>query len=289
MAPTRTAAGGMEPALLSSVAGDAEALLDAGRRFAVSPPVTNPDGSVTHFLGDGVKAHTVPGVDKVLPAHVAQAETMIEEASFVGYVTAYKSATAIARASLAQRSIVAVLDYHGRAREGVDAAVPGHGSHVVTLNCPFDLDYAKWRGMFGKPHDQKQFAEFIEDSIHTIGAPPAADLLEAVADLRIERAVRFKSARNDRNGNISFAYEEIDGERVSGGEVTLPDHVEIVVPIFQGGPLQQLTAKLRFAMDKGVVAFRLVVPGLDKIERDAFRAIGARVGEATGTPVFYTA
>ena len=73
------------------------------------------------------------------------------------------------------------------------------------------------------------------------------------------------------------------------GKLELPDHVEVVVPIFQGGNPVQLTAKLRHRMDKGVVAFSLIVPSIDVKEREAFRAIGEAVAKDTETPVFYVA
>jgi len=279
---------------IETTIGDVALLLDRGRDSAVAAPIANADGSVTHFVGKDVHPVTVPALNPVLPEFVSQQETMVEPASFAAYITQFKSPTAICRASLGKNSIVAVLDYHGRARENDSkAAVPGRSAHTVTLLCPFDLDYARWRPVFqGKQtFDQSELARFLEDMIHTIGAPPAGDLLDAIADLEIVRHVHFKSARNDRNGNINIAYQELDDENVAGrdGSLTLPDHVEIVVPIFQGGNPVQLTAKLRHRMDKGQVAFSLIVPSIDVKEREAFRAIGDGVAKDTDTPVFYVA
>lgn len=52
---------------------------------------------------------------------------------------------------------------------------------------------------------------------------------------------------------------------------------------------QVLEARLRYSMDKGQVAFRFVVPGIEKAERDAFRSFGEHVREKTGVPVYYVA
>lgn len=277
------------PLELDATTADVEALIRYGRDSAVAPPVTNPDGSITHFLGKDVQRVVVPAVNPVLPTFVAQSETVVEPASFIAYITDFKSPTAICKASLKTNSIVAVLDYHGRAREAGEAAVPGRGAHQVVLQCPYDLDYAKWKKAFSTPFDQKQLAEFIEDMIHTISRPAAADLLEAIGDMKIDRAVRFRSARNDRNGNVAFTYEEVDVEHPDSGVLTLPEHIQIVVPIFQGGISQAFEVRLRFRMDKGVVTFLLSVPGLDKEEREAFRRIGEEVREKTATQVYYVA
>lgn len=274
----------------AQVRGDVEVALDEQRNAYVGEPIALPDGSQMVFHAVGMSAERLPALNPVLPEFVTQQETVVEPASFEDYVRDYKSETAICRASLGQNRIVAVLDYHGRARiDDRTAAAPGRCAHTATLLCPFDVDYAKWREVFGNPLDQQELADFIEDVMHTIAEPAAADLLEAIGDLRIDRAVRFKSGRNQRNGTIQFVYEEVDADRPAEGTVTLPDTIKLIVPIFQGGNPQVLEAKLRYSMDKGKVAFRIVVPGVEKAERDAFRSIGEHVREATGTPVFYVA
>ncbi len=276
--------------LLTGGFPDLATLLAAGRDTSVSEPVENDDGSVTYFLGEGVRAHNQVSLNPKLPAQVAQAEVFVEPKSFADYITMFKSSTAICRASLGSRKIDAVLDYHGQARSGdAEHATPGRCKHVVTLNCPFDVDYAKWRAVLGKFITQEAMINFIEDLIHTIAEPAAAVLTEAISDVEIERMVKFKSKRNDKNGNLTVGYEEKDGESTRSGEFSLPDHVIIVVPIFQGGNPQQLTAKLRVRMEKGEFGIGLSVPGLENIEREAFRSIGESVRKDTDTPVFYAA
>lgn len=272
--------------------GDVEVALEAVSETFVSDSFPTANGGEVIFVGKNLRTEHFDPLDKVLPARVTQSETLVEPASFIDYITQFKSTTAVCRASLSQNSIVAVLDYHGRARETGDGAVPQPLSHTVTLKCPFDLDYAKWRAAFGKGLNQQDFAELLEDMVHTIAEPAVADLIEAINDLKIDRAVRFKSGRNDRNGTVQITYEEVDVEGGAGGasgRINLPQEVKIVVAVFQGADLVEIVAKLRYRMDKGNVAFILAVPGLDKIERDQFRRIGEKVRTDTNTPVFYAA
>lgn len=272
--------------------GDVEVALDAVSGTYISKPHKLPNGGEVIFIGDGMKAEHVAPLDPILPARVTQSETVVEPASFIDYITQFKSSTAICRASLGRNNITAVLDYHGRARESGDGAVPQPLSHTVILQCPFDLDYAKWRAVFGKGLGQQAFAELLEDMVHTIADPPVAELMDAINELKIDRHVRFKSGRNDRSGTVQFIYEEVDTEgkpSAASGRLSLPQEVKIVVSIFQGGDLVELIAKLRYRMDKGEIAFILAVPGLDKVERDQFRRIGEKVRADTNTPVFYTA
>lgn len=272
--------------------GDVEVALDAVAGTFVSQPLATPDGGEVVFIGKELRTERFVSLNPILPDRVTQTETVVEPASFIDYVIQFKSTTAICKASLSRNNIVAVLDYHGRAREAGDGAVPQPLTHSVTLQCPFDLDYAKWRAAFGKGLNQQDFAELLEDMVHTIAEPAVADLMEAINDLKIDRAVRFKSGRNDRNGTVQITYEEVDvegGASGAAGRINLPQEVKIVVAVFQGGDLVEIIAKLRYRMDKGNVAFILAVPGLDKIERDQFRRIGEKVRTDTNTPVFYTA
>lgn len=271
--------------------GDIAVLLEEGRKHAVHTAVaTAEDGSTIHFIGKDVQAFKVPAVNPVLPDAVKQTEVLIEPDSFKDYLIKFASPTAICRASEKLRTITAVLDYHGQARSGDrETARPGLSQHVVTLNCPWDVDYEKWRKVLGTFLEQELMIAFLEDMIHTISEPAAADLLEAMSDIEISRSVKFKSKRNDKNGNLTIGYEEVDEGGARSGEFTLPDHISIVVPIFVGGNAIQLVAKLRVRMDKGVLGIGFAVPGLEKLEREAFRSIAEDVRKATATPVFYVA
>lgn len=277
---------------LDACRGDVEVALDAVAGTLVSQRFPLANGGERIFVGKDLRTELLPALDLVLPQRVTQAEVVVEPASFIDYITLFKSTTAICRASLTKNSITAVLDYHGRARETNDGALPQPLTHTVTLQCPFDLDYAKWRAVFGKGLNQQDFAELLEDMVHTIAEPAVADLMEAINDLKIDRAVRFKSGRSDRNGTVQITYEEVDTEGATGGtsgRINLPQEVKIIVSVFQGGDLVELVAKLRYRMEKGNIAFILAVPGLDKVERDQFRRIGEKVRTDTSTPVFYTA
>lgn len=270
--------------------GDVDAVLAELGEHYVSHAFPDENGGVVLFVSERLKREELKALNPKLQDFVTVTETVVEPASFKDYLTAYKSETAICRASLSRNEIVAVLDYHGRAREGDrKSALPQRCAHTATLKCPFDLDYAKWRQVFDKPLNQGQLGTLLEDLVHTIAEPAVADLQEAIDELRIDRSVKFKSKVNRRNGTVQLTYEEeeADGEN-GGGRVSLPENIAIVLSIFQGGELVRLDAKLRYAMDKGLVSFRIVVPGLDKIERDQFRRIGEDVRGSTDTPVFYT-
>jgi hypothetical protein len=268
-------------------------IIDKARELFVSDPIARPDGSAVVLASEGLKLHELPALNPALAEFVKQTEEIVEPISFIDYLIQFASKTAICRASLGKHRIDAVLDYHGRAREGErDPAVPGRSAHVATLLCPFDVDYAKWRPLLTGDQvlPQKKFVEFLQDMIHTIRHPAASDLIEIAQDLSIDRIVRFRSAVNDRSGNVRFTFDEQDeGGGPHNGEFTLPEHVDLVLPIFQGGDTYELQPRLRYRMEGGNLVLGLKLPGIETKEREAFRKIGETVREKTKVPVFYVA
>lgn len=103
--------------------------------------------------------------------------------------------------------------------------------------------------------------------------------------MSVQWASKFKSARNLRNGTVQFIFAESEAPLV----VKLPEIITIVTPVFQGGNPQTIDVRLRYGLDRGSLAFKLVLTGAEKLERDAFRSIGERVRTDTATPVFYAA
>lgn len=288
MADDKTSKNLTFPLDVSSLPADVFELISMGGEILVSDPVSRPDGGVTYFIGKDIKEATIPALNPVLPDFVSQAETFVLPDSFIAYLTKFKTDTAIVRAVPTASKFVAVLDYHGDARKDArESAVPGRCAHIATLMCPWDPDYAKWRGIFDKHIEQGDLLEFIEDVIHTIGAPLAGDLIDAISNVELDRETKFKSVRNLRNGTIQLTYAE--SERGSTAVVAMPDTITVITPIFQGGMALQLEVKLRYHLEKGVLMFKLALPGREKIERDGFRTIGDDVQASTSTPVLYAA
>lgn len=267
--------------------GDVEAAIRDVRDHFMSSPIVTPDGGSVVFHALGITAHRIAPLDTVLPSRVSQLETVVEPASFVEYVNRFKSLTTINKASLSRNSIEAVLDYHGQSG-GKGNGVPQANTHRATLNCPFDVDYAAWKKRFGEGLSQLEYAEFIEDMLHTIAKPAGADLLDAISDLKVDRGIKFKSGLNQANGTVKLTYEEEDATG-SGGSVSIPQEIVIVCPVFQGTDAIQITAKLRYRLDRGTIKFVIAVPGIAKLEREEFRKIGESIRAETETPVFYTA
>lgn len=256
--------------------------LEHVRNFFVSEPIDTPNGGFAIFAADssgGMQKHTFDPLTPLISPAIAAKQTVNDPASFIEYVELFKGNGTVAFASTGSRSITANLDYHMAA----DAA--GRDKHSVTLQCDLDPDYTTWRAAFDKLYAQERFADFLEDMLHTIARPAAADLLDAIRHVEIDRAIKVKSKIRQQDGTVQINYEEIDGQ--AQGHFILPQQVIIVVPVFNGTSPVTITANLRYVMEKGVIMFKLVVPGLTKIERDEFRKIGEEIAASNEIPVFY--
>ena len=254
------------------------------RRALVSEPIGLDDGGTVYLAGSEIKTIKIEPLNPVLPDRVAAAETVVEPHSFIEYINRFKTPTAIARASLTRNTITAVLDYHAPTdhQQGVYPE-PQPLRHTVTLTCPYDVDYLSWKEKFQSEEgmDQRDLAAFVEDMIHTITAPAAADLLEAITDLHVDRQVKLKSGIRQSNGTVLLNYEEEDNATPKGGSATLPQFLMVSVPVFQGTPPVELKVRLRYRLDRGNIGFTLSVPGLDKLERE--------LAAGTAIPVYYVA
>ncbi len=234
----------------------------------------------------------VEPLDKPLPDRITASETFIEPDSLIAYIEAFRRPEMIAKASLSNRTIVVVLDYHTPVEtpEGGTLTLPaevGAGTHKATLDCLFDPDFAKWKALFDKPIPQEAFGDLVEDMIHTIADPAAAELITAVRDIEIDRVSKIKSKINKRDGTTNLILEEVDTAKTTS--YSIPTAVTLAVPVFQGGPLVGIMCYLRYSIDQQGLKFKLVPPGLEKTIRDEFRRIAEEVRRDTSVPIYYTA
>lgn len=268
-----------------------EATIKLIRETFVSEPINQQNGSQVIFAANGLQRHEIAALNPTLPDEIAGALTFIEPASLIGYTNLYKRSSAICLAYPGALAFIVRLDYHTPNSGELVEAGPATNKHTAQLDTPYDPDYAKWKQVFGTLIPQESFATFIEDMAHTIITPDAGRLQEIVLDLQVHRNVAFKSAINQRDGTAKLQFEEEDanGGATSQGDIILPSSIVLTMPVFQGGQPIEITAKLRYRLERGVLRFLIVPPGLEKIERDEFVAIGDTIKEACDIPVFYSA
>lgn len=177
-------------------------------------------------------------------------------------------------ADIDRGTVTAVLDDHANNIQ------PGWRSHTVRLALQGDPDWTAWNQYDNKLLSQVLFAEFLEQQMHTIIRPAAADIYEVATSLQAKRAITFASSARTKNGDIQFTYDE-QTKATAGqkGQVEIPDEFVLRLAPFAYTAPVELTAKLRYRIEDGAlkIGYKLLRP--QEVRRDAFSAI---VGEIRG-------
>lgn len=273
----------MDDAIFSS---GVEAAINAGKGLVSPVPINLPNGGTGYIVPDGFKLEQLAPIDAVL-TRVKAAPRFDDRDSFVDYVNRFKSDATVVFADLAGNRMTAIIDYHAAAVEGVSK--PDYNAHRATHPCPWSLDWARWRAIDGKDMKQAELGRFLEEMLHTIASPDGAGLLEIAAELKVDRAVKFKAGTRLQNGTVSLAYEEEDTTSGKNGKITIPDLITVVAPVFMGGDAASFKARLRYNINRGDLTFKIDIMNRVDGEQQAFQGVVDHVRSATSQPVFYGA
>lgn len=282
---------------------DTETLADAVARIVrnhIRPEVVTvkgqkgcPDTEVL-VLPDGhggLKAHSVkpfldPYRDK--PERRNGTAKLTDLDSLIGHVTRFKDAGS-ALFAIDNRdapAIVAVIDYHP---EGAESD-PRFGTHRARYDFPISDEWEAWRGVDGRALNQIDFAEFLEDRIVDVMAPPQfltasnapedepdedADkrlldlvskiggkvcgpsrLMELAKGLRIHDQQTVKEAVNTTTGEVQIQFEA-EHRDDNGKPIQVPNLFLLAIPVFRTGALYRVPVRLRYRLRAGRITWSL--------------------------------
>lgn len=175
----------------------------------------------------------------------------------------------------------------------VRAEIDGHGTedagwrqHVVTLRLPASTDWREWRETDRTMIPQSQFAEFIEDHLHTFVTPAGADMMEIAQSIQASTSGVFKSSQRLKSGETAIFYvEEHTASAGRKGELSIPDRFTVRMPVFEGGELVEVSARLRYRIAGGqlTLGYRLDRPS--EVQGAAFDDVLSEIRSASGLPV----
>lgn len=144
-----------------------------------------------------------------------------------------------------------------------------HGSwfrHRAVLALSHSSEFQKWQRALGLAAlDQVALAETLEDLAHTIVAPVAADLAEAIQNMAETRTVKFAAKTSLRDGMRSFVYTEDDGG--PQGQIRVPAKFRVRLPFFRSSPAPtefDILLRYRWSSEQKP-RFTLVAPGLQRL------------------------
>jgi len=171
-------------------------------------------------------------------------------------------------------SVTAVLDDHMNSDEA------GWRQHIVGLRLRPDVDWQHWIKLNGKAVRQAEFAQHIEDALHTIIRPDGATMLEVAMSLQATRSAEFSQASRLDNNDLQLAYhEDTTAKAGRSGNLEVPREFALHITPWIGCPMLEVIAKLRYEINGGnlTIGYKLVRPDLAKIE--VFESLVATMAE----------
>lgn len=149
---------------------------------------------------------------------------------------------------------------------------PAWGDYRVVAQLRRTHEWRAWIDGQGL-HPQEEFAQFVEDHLEDISAPPAADMLELAQTFQAHTSARFQRASMLASGRVSITYDEDqDVKAGTTGQIEIPREFEIVVKPFVGSAPYRVRARLRYRVGRGDLQLGWVLNQVDAVERQAFDA-----------------
>lgn len=208
--------------------------------------------------------------------------------SFIAHVNRFKDNASAIFADIQAVRLTAVLDYHPSGPSGAR-----WGRHRSVYRCPLSRPWQRWLAQNEKPFTQDAFGEFIDQNLADISNPNAAGgvsddvaqpaaLVEMARNLIVRTKGEFSRHVNVTTGEASLI-SKLENESTS---TKIPRAFVLGIPVFEGGTLYAVEARVRFAMREGKPSFAYSLYQHEKVLKDAFGEVRAKVAADTSLPVF---
>lgn len=304
---------------------DAQAIIDAVTRChdvhyrTISDPETGNELPILFRPADMVGYDPKPLLDQWLDAPrrlkgTAKVET---QSSFCALVEQHKTANTVIFASVENRQLVCVVDYHGKGDLGA-GSLPSFCEHRIEYNFPLSPEFKAWetspwrtQGAFAQYLDASRFdlldpldtepvvkGTVLYDVLYrmaprdkrndldalkpTVFASPG-QLMELVESLSGHSKTRFSEVKTDRFGNLKATYEK--EARVEGNQ-QIPSLFIVQVSAFIGGDKLALPARIQAKVEGDKLLMRAELIGIERVLEGAFVGALKEVEAATGCKVF---
>jgi len=239
------------------------------------------------------------------PQRLIGTATHEELASFIAHVNRFSDPKSAVYGKRESCSLLAVFDYHQAFGD------PRFCAHKATYEAPKSEQWIKWTRVDGQEMDQSDFAdliedriadlgmaedsdddeefkavEFLEERLHTKCASPA-NLLELAGGLSVTVEQTVASHVKPSTGEAVITYVEQHKDTVVNQQrVTVPTLFLLHIPIFRGGELHLVPARIRYRVRNGEISWHIQLYRTDLILDQAFKKICDRVMTETKLPLF---
>jgi uncharacterized protein YfdQ (DUF2303 family) len=198
-------------------------------------------------------------------------------------------------------ALVCVLDYHRAGPEGK----PRFGEHRSVYHFPVSEEWVAWLAHNGKPMGQDGFARFIEDRLQDIANPKEPGrtgtafaellacefasptrLLELSKGLSVHVSSKVVGQVKLSSGEMQVMFSEEHSADGKGEPVKVPNAFLIGIPVFRGGELYKVPARLRYRVQSGQVTWTYDLYRPTACFDDAVNIACDKAEEETELPLF---
>lgn len=221
-------------------------------------------------------------------------------------------------------TLTTVLDYHqSREDDNGTTAYAQFREHRGIHRFPLSDEWTAWTEVDGAPMDQVKFAEWIENRVGDLMAPPPNLVKPKKADaggdfgrltpdeelanfllllggdiaspsrmvelsrglsLRAEQRVHQAFKLESGETQIQFTDEHTDE---AGQPLKVPNLFLIAIPVFKDGEFYRIAARLRYRVRGGSIVWFFELYRHDRVFDHAFREACEKASQETGLPLFY--
>ena len=232
--------------------------------------------------------------------------TLLDLDSFIAHVQRFADPDTVIFADndRTKPTLTAVLDYNLAG----STAAPRFGKHRSAFAFPLSDEWKAWNAQNAEPMKMTDFARFLEDRIidvmpttlislndeqklfvETLGgtnkiADPAK-LMQLATELQIFENSVVREATKIASGEtvLEFSSEHVDQ---AGQKISIPSTFVLGIPVFKGGAVYQVLARLRYRKAGSQIVFWFELWRTDRVFDHAFDEAVDRVEEETSQPVF---
>ncbi len=221
------------------------------------------------------------------PHRIKQNVEVWDAKGFNAYFLLYRDSCSRVFADVNAATVTGILDYHEDSGDGSGDIMPRWGSHKLTLSLKKSPEWLLWttKQSVKNAMDQDTFATFIEDNAPDIVDPSAATMKEIAGDLHQTSEMTFAAKATTPNGSQKITYAQENKSTFGKAEATVPESFAIAIPVYVGGSLVKLIARLRWRVNGGKAVFWFDLLRADAAERAAFDATRGEIESAIGTQI----
>lgn len=178
------------------------------------------------------------------------------------------------------RSITAVFN------DQRDSDVPGWRDHRAVFKAEHTPEFQLWMSRNKQKFSQTEFAEFIEDNIADISGDDGTTLLKVATTIAATTGINFSSAKRLQDGQTQLTYNETNNA-VAGadGSLQIPQKFSLGLRIFKNGTGYAMSARLKYRINSGAVAFFYELERTERSVEDAFNGYVEEVRKSSAYTV----